>query len=378
MSFRTKQVFTLPNGVEAELSIVPEDYLRDEIIVRKLDGGQGNYLIGMILQDHDCESPEDNDDYFGHIWHHPRSRYGKSDGYYAALGLDREGDSKVDEEKLQQMWHDAVMRLSLQDFFVTKALRDICDAEDLRQLLAEEYIVGDYGFVQDALSAWSVRLEDAQADDIEALIDQVEERLDWDYQKAWLECVVPMDRYAVLIDIYDHGQRAYSVSGGGMQCRWDTSRGAAVWVANALAREIIDSQAAVLKFGQVVNYDILRGPGPKFGAVAKPYGQPPIPLGRFENYWEALTALSVWARDNAAEATPEMAEAGFQEALFTFAEAKIDEYDKWQRGECYGVATVEVTPEGEEVEADSTYGIIGMEWAMAELLTWIPDNAVTP
>lgn len=38
------------------------------------------------------------------------------------------------------------------------------------------------------------------------------------------------DRDAVLLDCYDHGGQMWSVSGGGMQDRWDTARGAGVWV----------------------------------------------------------------------------------------------------------------------------------------------------
>lgn len=52
----------------------------------------------------------------------------------------------------------------------------------------------------------------------------------------------------VLLDIYEHGGMAYSVTGTGMQCRWDTTRGGAIWVPDDGAQENI-------------RYNVLRGLG---------------------------------------------------------------------------------------------------------------------
>jgi len=48
------------------------------------------------------------------------------------------------------------------------------------------------------------------------------------------------DRDAVLLDCYEHGGQMWSVSGGGMQCRWDTARGAGVWVPDDCLRSQLD------------------------------------------------------------------------------------------------------------------------------------------
>lgn len=42
---------------------------------------------------------------------------------------------------------------------------------------------------------------------------------------------------AVLLDVYEHSGKAYSLHGHGMQCRWDTSRGGAAWVPDKLLEE---------------------------------------------------------------------------------------------------------------------------------------------
>lgn len=215
MKFRTEthDYFELPNGVEVELPFKPEDWLQDELVtVERPDGG---YRVAYLVHDEHCCNPLEDWDGMGKIWHHPRSHYGKSDGYYEACGLDSYGEPIIDEDKLQQMWHDKVMALSLQDFYINPALREIADAEDLREMLADESIIGDYTFEQNARSAWSVPLEDADPDDVQALIDKVEEKLsDWSYALAADECQQPMDKYAVLLDVYEHGARMYAVRGG--------------------------------------------------------------------------------------------------------------------------------------------------------------------
>lgn len=47
------------------------------------------------------------------------------------------------------------------------------------------------------------------------------------------------DVLAVMLDVYEHGGMVLSVSGEGMQCPWDTARGGAVWVPDAIASEEI-------------------------------------------------------------------------------------------------------------------------------------------
>lgn len=39
------------------------------------------------------------------------------------------------------------------------------------------------------------------------------------------------EEFRVMLDVYEHSGISYSISGEGMQCSWDTARGAAVWVA---------------------------------------------------------------------------------------------------------------------------------------------------
>lgn len=48
------------------------------------------------------------------------------------------------------------------------------------------------------------------------------------------------DKDAVPMDCYDHGSHVWSISGTGTQCRWDTARGAGVWVPDDCLRSQLD------------------------------------------------------------------------------------------------------------------------------------------
>lgn len=360
MKFRkeTHNYFELPNGVEVELPFNPEDWLQDELVtVERPDGG---YRVAYLVHDDYCQNPLEECDGMGVIWHHPRSRYGKSDGYYEALGLDSYGDPIIDEDKLQQMWHDKVMALSLQDFYLNPALRKVADAEDLREMLADESIIGDYTFEQNARSAWSVRLEDADPDDVQTLIDKVEEKLsDWNYAAAEQECQQPMDKYAVLLDVYDHSGRAYSLSGGGMQCRWDTSRGEAVWAADAYAKEEIDRRARVYAFGKIES--VGTNTGKPLYKVSPLSGVEP---SRFEEWSDAFEFLRQFGIQYDCDLTPEDVERGFQRALYEVAKNCVEAYNSWQSGDNYGVVCVDYDAQGEQIgDEDACWGYIGRKYA---------------
>lgn len=61
---------------------------------------------------------------------------------------------------------------------------------------------------------------------------------------------------AVSLDCYDHSGQTWSVSGGGMQCRWDTANGAGVWVPDDCLKSQLDSDEAsgLNRYEQAVKY----------------------------------------------------------------------------------------------------------------------------
>ena len=49
------------------------------------------------------------------------------------------------------------------------------------------------------------------------------------------------DKDGVLLDCYEHGEQHWSISGKGTQCRFDTARGAGVWVPDDCLRSQLDA-----------------------------------------------------------------------------------------------------------------------------------------
>lgn len=376
MKFRTEthHYFELPNGAEVELPCKPEDWLQDELVtVERPDGG---YRVAYLMHDGYCQNPLDYCDGMGVIWHHPRSHYGENDGYYEACGLDSYGDPIIDEDKLQQMWHDAVMALPPELFTFPDGLAGpiweprpvyIGKGEPvpywiaMRQWLADES-AADVSLWEQCNHAWRAHVDD---DVIEAVYDQIEPHFSFNYAAAADECQQPMDNYACLLDVYDHSGRAYSLSGGGMQCRWDTSRGEAVWVADKYAKEEIDSRARVYAFGKIQQFKSDKYYPSLDGAPICAEGTT-VSYPGFEHWHEAFEWLKQRVA-NLGEPTDDQLLSGHNRALYEVANNCVKTYDNWQRGDNYGVICVDYDAEGKQVgEEDACWDYTGIDWARQE------------
>lgn len=308
-------------GVDLELYSTPDT----TVFVGK---SNDRIYVAYGQYDSDAPNPLDDCDGMGTIWHHPRSRYGRSEGYYKALGLDDNGEPIIDEEGLQAAWADAVNALSLQRFYINPRVRDLCSAEDLREALAEEPIIGDYSLEINASSAWmQFGLEDG---DIEELVAQIEEGLEWDYAAAVAAHTVGVNRYAVPLDVYEHGLRAYSLAGEGTNCLWDTSRCAAVWVADKEAHDTIDERAMFYAYGYVKR---MRG-GTYKAVVDCASDEANESATQHKYFYEAYEELKDKVASIRQRTTPDEA-LGHSRALHEVARSCVEAYDKWQRGEVH-------------------------------------------
>lgn len=121
--------------------------------------------------------------------------------------------------------------------------------------------------------------------------------------------------YAVLLDVYEHGGIAYSLSGAGLQCRFDTARGGAVWVPDACLIEDIESNASDA---------------------------------------ERLDRARLCAKQAA------------------------EMYTSWRNGDCYGVVVVTYDKDGEEIEQVACWGFVGADHAYESLKSvYFPAEAST-
>ncbi len=170
------------------------------------------------------------------------------------------------------------------------------------------------------------------------------------------------------LDIYEHGGVAYSVSGTGMQCRWDTSRGGAVWVPDADALDNIKSSVlSELGIGEVK----------WFGAC----GSDTDPLhARFsldgENWigegmgWKWREALDQMIKASSAKVSPEKLKSLMQAEAVRYCKSVLEDYNNWANGYAYGVVMYVIDREtGERIEADDDecWGYLGSQCAEDEL-----------
>lgn len=246
---RNLTVHTLEiDGVEVELEFEPsyEGHVMAERVGSTL-------VVGYLSYDRDCR---DIDDYMGdcmgklYSFHRNASKDDHHSGM-AALGNTRDGDMDLD------------------------AVWDKHEDEAINQYLAA--VRKEYKFVE-----VQEKLEDDQGNTVrswEAALDSLREDARgarWDcvaYHKT-MEAVLeemwekpayfPGDPDAQLLSCYEHGGQMWSLSGGGMQCRWDTSNQAGVWVPDEYLRKELDDQAPKTAWAYIEQTNWVRGTGKKY------------------------------------------------------------------------------------------------------------------
>lgn len=192
------------------------------------------------------------------------------------------------------------------------------------------------------------------------------------------------DQDAVVLDVYEHGGQHWSLSGGGMQCRFDTAKGAGVWVPDNAAREEIERRAEVYQYGAVIkNGPWTRGSGKlRYSAVPdEAFGAERSP--EFKKWHEAFAWLEAKAKSlrlpRSKGERAALARRGRERAAREIASGALDVYNDWLAGSCFGVIVASYAnvgtadePEWEMVEEEhACWGYIGdddsMEMAQMEV-----------
>lgn len=165
------------------------------------------------------------------------------------------------------------------------------------------------------------------------------------------------DEFAVILDVYDHSGQLWSINGGGMQCRWDTSVAAGMWVPDKHLIPECERRAAVYAKGEILpTRGLLRGPD-RYGAVPKG-GEGHL----FDDWSEAFKFLE----SQQIEVTEADIQLGKVRAAEGLAKQALDGFNAWLAGDCWGVVTEEYAVEdgqATQVEYDSCWGYVGHEFA---------------
>ena len=342
------------------------------------------YIVaGGLCFDQDAPNPLEDGCGNGHIYH--RGRRGDRDqesAFYEAVGMDGDGNSDLSlDAVLQHLIDNAISAMRKNRSLMTSLgnlLRHrgfnsrwgtieslVSDAatyagwEDILDRIAYT-LFGEWRFAnidqkwQDRLSA------------IGELFSEEEAQKSWEHLSRTGKIGHPM---AVMIDIYEHGGISYSVSGHGMQCRFDTTSGGAIWVPCKEAESNIRSRVAeeicsgkVEWFGSLgVDHDLLNA------RYSLDDGQTWIGEGMGWKWDEAVDAMQKAAEKN-------ISPAELQSMLYAESEkycaSILDTYTSWANGDVYGVCYYVIDREtGERIDDhdEECWGFIGGEYAEEEL-----------
>jgi hypothetical protein len=166
------------------------------------------------------------------------------------------------------------------------------------------------------------------------------------------------DPLAVLLDVYDHGGEVWSLHGDGIQCKWDTTRAAGVWVPDESCREHIRFEAIrrQLPEGATVNY--VTTPK-KVNDVAWS-----LPDGRTRGGYRGFVNAAMGAA-RACGVTIDRDRLGrdSRQVAVQCAEQALEEYNAWLAGACYAVCVDVFDGQGVRVREDDCWGYVGADYA---------------
>ena len=214
------------DGVDCELTFEPIEW----IDMHKAKVGD-KYVVAYCVQDNDYRDIEDlMGDCMGKLYsfHRDAGRDDHSNGL-EALGNTRDGERDLDSV-WDKHWKVATERL-IARLRMKHELADIAAMYDGTQY--EDTYQDQEAYVGKCLRAdcndndW---YNVTYSDDLEAVLCEM-----WSEPEFF-----PGDKDARLLACYDHGGQVWSLSGGGMQCRWDTSNSAGVWVPDEYLRKQLD------------------------------------------------------------------------------------------------------------------------------------------
>lgn len=379
----TKAVFS---DFEIELEHKPDDCYSDVLCEQVGD----KLVVGYLVHDDDCSHPLDDCDGMGKIIGRGEyeTRNHSEHEMFEALGLDRNGDTNFElvQDEVNAAWEAYLGTVSDDTWFeIAKALGAV--ENDGPYTLREVFNkIRDELITVDIFNEGSVLYAIASAGRYMTCVDPTREQmteaaklLDFDpnevmkveYAKAWDAGKIG-DRDAVLLDVYDHSGIAWSLHGGGTQCRWDTSGGAGVWVPDDCAREEIDRRAPIYAHAWIRATNWMPGRDKAYDLFAMVDGL--HKLVESSDDWSALWAKAQdFSGGKPADATA--LALGRRRAARELAAQAVEEYNSWLSGDCYGcvvetfknVAEPGEDPKWEQVDSDACWGYVGSDWAQKVL-----------
>lgn len=364
---REMEVSLNGESISLEITHQPTSYNDgDPIVTRVGDKLELTYLV----DDSDCENPLKSSEGEGAIY--TARRHARKDEHAAmqkALGLDNDwnrnfglsgvktvlGELILDELKTEKAMRAKLYRIAKKygtgklSEIIKNACSDYDPYYDASSVFADHF----------TKKVYTHHLGESEAETMNWLGELLEGKSD----KAWelgKERGLVGNPFTVSLDVYEHGGISYSVSGTGMQCAFDTARGAAVWVPDDVAVTNIKIQAAT-KLGVEIVVEQMACVG-----ILPEHNQPFVlsVKGKGFNDWDAAADYAL------SQFKPAIVLSVQQDVAVEMCRGSLELYNDWNNGNCYGIvsATYEVQGDGEWVmlEDEVISGYIGYESALDE------------
>lgn len=321
--------------IELELPVTPSTcmgFLEPEVHI-----GKETILVAYLADDHHVPNPLDEDDFAGSIYE--ARRHGSTLGDYCrALGLRRDGGGP----DLDLVYEDDVVAA------------------------AHKRLAEDTTLLEHAFQHCRRYFDDNGKDELEYVtdcLDSINEltpvmdvpALQLELWKAGRAAGTIGAKHSVMLDVYEHGGISYSVSGSGMQCRFDTARGGAVWVPSEDQIEEIEKRGPVYMKGKIlvnrlrskrqVNVRTWETFG-KFDDVVHP---------TFEHWHDAFNYLQGLPRDGG---YLQPLEDALDDAAREMARIDAEQYTHWRNGNCFAGVLAIYDLDGKLVEDEVLGGYV--------------------
>ena len=333
-------------------------------------------VVGYIVDDEDCENPLTSCDGMGSI--HTRTRGSLKSSIkemQTALALDSDFDPDLElvydhPDVLMSIWLYQAMASTEFKAWVDRDIEEEGNSRVKREDRGEQfYRRRAYRYLKECSDSLNV-IEEFEFSFV-AL------------KQAWKQlrnAGLIGNKYGVLLDCYEHSGQSWSVTGTGMQCRWDTSTGAGIWLPDDCAEEELQRRESVYAFGRIdSNGSWTSKSGKKRYWAITDVGYGSTRSENFEKWHEAFEWLASHIK-NAGLKLPRAKEArrlqlllASQRAADELARQALDTYNEWLSGACYGVVSTSFSNVGEakspiwqRQESDEVWGFIGSDYAMEE------------
>lgn len=291
-----------------ELGFTPSETMAHYDMLQHVDGKK--LIVGYLCDEESHENPCEEDEYFGKFLSSHRHSQDHHE-FQKALALDSD-------------WAQDLSLVPLEDAFIAWA-QAYANHNTFTRYYNKVGVNSENWNMKESLRKLFVVVPD---DEYCGLLSyEVVLRELWTTMRGEGKIGNPL---AVSLDIYEHGGQAWSLSGSGTQCKWDTANGGGLWVPSAAATEVIKSNAKALRKGDVCEVKLKTKTQFHVRTLRESTGYDQQLHPAFETYHEAIEYLaSIDMPERRSEVAAERV------AACDYCASQLDTWNAYLNGDTY-------------------------------------------